>query len=243
MSDMIPIEELTKRIAKAMGEIEAIPRNGENTHHRYHYATIDDVYDGVRQALANNGLAVSQSEVSCEIASGRLVVKYDIGFMGGPVERVTVSGKYNSGSEAQSHQTLASYAMKYWLRSKLLLSTGERDNDDQQQDGNLKIAPKPPVPRKQGDDVKERVKKAVETGVKRQTGAKPAAKLDESEEIYRVFVDAAKAQGIDEERLKKYLKAQGFARRGDLKPGKETDLMFKFISDPEGLRMAGQHQS
>ena len=136
---------MTIDVQQLIAAIGTIPKNGYNAHAGYKYASIDDVLESVRAPLAEQGLTIWCDEDSSEIqviegtgnARNRvlLVVHYQMGFSKdgetpAAVERQTIITPYLG---AQTSQAVRSYAIKYWLRGKLMLGTGDTDADNFQQ--------------------------------------------------------------------------------------------------------------
>lgn len=138
--------DVQNRIAKAMltldGKLDGgyLKKDGKNTHANYQYSTADNVYDATREALAKEGLSIYQSEVSMSFETVRtrsgettlILIAYDIGIQtedGKPpetLERCTGSATFNG---PQSLAACRTYAMKYYLRGKLLIPTGDPETD------------------------------------------------------------------------------------------------------------------
>src|SRR5258708_28850450 len=57
---------LAQKLARVMGMVSRVPKNGRNTFHNYDYATEGDVADCVREALAEGGVAVIPSTEKVE---------------------------------------------------------------------------------------------------------------------------------------------------------------------------------
>lgn len=138
---------MSKRVAAAMAEIKNIPRDAENRHMRYRYASTDAVFAALRPILAKHGIGVTCSEVECRYEPVRnekgeeklwAFATYELGIDGMDTERRHVAMAVTG---PQSHGAMISYALKYWLRSKFLLDTGDADADDQPQ--SQVQAPKP----------------------------------------------------------------------------------------------------
>ncbi len=126
--------EISRRVSAAMADLARVPRNGRNDFAKYNYATADDVFDAVRPVLARHNLEVRMTEAESEVITygeGKeqkraIRLKYEIGFAGTQPETRTM---FVMLRDAQSLQAAATYTLKYWLRTKLLLSTGETDDE------------------------------------------------------------------------------------------------------------------
>ena len=126
---------IATRVAAAMAEVpDPIPRDSRNQYASYDYASADAVFRAVRPVLAKHGLSVRQQEQSFELLdrekSTQVKVQYAISFecpegCGTPDVRTQT----DQMKGAQTLQAVATYALKYWLRSRLLLNTGDPDTD------------------------------------------------------------------------------------------------------------------
>ena len=126
---------IAARVAAAMAEVpDPIPRDSTNAFAKYDYASADAVFRAVRPVLAKHGLSVRQQEQSFELLerekSTQVKITYAISFesadgCGTPDVRTQT----DQMKGAQTLQAVATYALKYWLRSRLLLNTGDPDTD------------------------------------------------------------------------------------------------------------------
>lgn len=137
-------KEIAAALVKVMSEIGTLAKGNENKFDKYNYASIDDFLAFVREPLHKHGLSV----VTDEIAEPRLqdVTKKDgkpmamwwarysfafiheSGAMSNPAAR-TVMVQANG---AQSSGSAQSYALKQFLRSALLIPTGDGDDPDKE---------------------------------------------------------------------------------------------------------------
>ena len=142
-------------LAAALMELpNDVEKDKEHSHYKYKYATADAVFGAVRKVLAKEGLAVWMQQVSFELeeilrtvtnkktgeveANGvhRLYAKVTFEFA------ITPDGKRPADGEGelfflmdeilgvQSFMKIRTLALKYWLRTKGLISTGEGDADE-----------------------------------------------------------------------------------------------------------------
>ena len=125
-------------LATAMGS--TVTKDARNEHSRYDYASADAVYRHVRGVIFGAGLTVVQTEKELEFESrtnkaGKVSTwcraVYDLGFaeVGQKpkvVEQVTVMVQITG---SQSLGAARTYALKYWLRGKFLLATGDQAED------------------------------------------------------------------------------------------------------------------
>ncbi len=117
-------------IAAAMAELTRIERDSENKHAGYRYASADAVFDSLRPLLAKHGLIIHCSETAFQVEerNGKFwaTARYELKLGDSAPEARTVYGWLTG---PQTAGALATYAVKYWLRTKLLLNTGEPDAD------------------------------------------------------------------------------------------------------------------
>lgn len=136
------LARLAPALAAAQAALRPIGKDGKNPAFRSRYATLDAIIEGIRQPLAEAGLAVLQSVTHPETnADGKLV--------GLSVETrlLHTSGEWIAGTvvvpvskaDAQGAASAVTYGRRYGLAALLSLST---DDDD---DGNAaaKAAPTP----------------------------------------------------------------------------------------------------
>jgi hypothetical protein len=134
---------LYKKIADVTAAVSRIPKNGENTFHRYKYATESDITDGLRDLLQKHGLAFLPPSV---IAWERSETTKKDGNRGDDLTRVqmqfglacTETGEvfsamfWGEGQDGGDKGFYKSYtgAVKYFLMKTFLIATG----DDPEQD-------------------------------------------------------------------------------------------------------------
>ena len=132
---------LVDRLAAAISKMETVPKNGERGGREgYKYATADDVYAACRVALAGEGVVIRQQEISQvtdDTYTGtngkKIFFTYHLWFeCAGEQEERDVRQIAVVVYGVQGYQAAATYALKYWLRSRLLLPTGEPDLDESQ---------------------------------------------------------------------------------------------------------------
>ena len=134
-------------VAEAMFKMSGtVKKDAQNPYHKYMYASADAVYAAVREDIAQQGLAPWQDEVSLEtlpVGNDKenkalwVKVKYEMALTPNgekpkePGEHVTI---FAAITDPQSMGAVRTYALKYWLRGKLLISTGEGDLDTNEKD-------------------------------------------------------------------------------------------------------------
>lgn len=144
---MTDIEELKRRatlyrkIAAVTAAVSRIPKNGENTFHRYKYATESDITDGLRALLAENGLAflppsviewqrdetIDNPKVG---ARTRVHVQFAIGCT--DTGELFTSSLWGEGADTGDKGFYKAYtgAVKYFLMKTFLIATGDDPDDD-----------------------------------------------------------------------------------------------------------------
>ena len=131
------------RLAEALAGMDGhAKRDCRNQHGGYDYASADSIFACVRLPLAKVGLAIWQQQVELEFIdvpgkgdkpSRWMKATYEFALTPdgqapaeGEAERVTVGCQLLG---AQSFGAIRTYALKYWLRGKCLISTGDRAED------------------------------------------------------------------------------------------------------------------
>lgn len=135
MSENTGKAKLFGKMAKVLGEVSRVPKNGRNDFHRYDYVTESDLVDSLRGLMAKNGIAFF---VSCEDEP----IRIDMGdSKNGPVTRVKMvahfgcseTGEtmsitfYGEGQDKGDKGVYKAYtgAIKYMLMKTFLVSTGD----------------------------------------------------------------------------------------------------------------------
>ena len=138
----------TNPVAAVMADIEkAMPKTEKNSFFKYKYVSADAMYGILRPILAKHGVAIFQNEVSWQIEANHelterwdgtgkrpspwMIATYDFGFMVNmespeTTERLTMTWLRENGQSSAGIRTLA---QKYWLRNKLLIETGDDDDE------------------------------------------------------------------------------------------------------------------
>lgn len=136
----LPVGEVLTSISKAMGEVQKICRGERNNHDKYNFASIDDFLTMVNPICSNAGLLFLMEEESIEdfTRQGKFGESHWM--------RVTwlITAMHKSGQSlppvrrrvevlrngAQAYGSSQSYALKQFLRSLLLIPTGDKDDAD-----------------------------------------------------------------------------------------------------------------
>lgn len=129
--------KLNEAVRAVLADVHRLAKDDRNNHGNYAYVSVDDVKDHVRPILARHGLSTSVSEQSFEL----LQLAGKNGSTTSAKIAYAISLHHNSGEEsepeiitivlpytgAQTAGAARSYAVKEWMKSTLLVSTGEKD--------------------------------------------------------------------------------------------------------------------
>jgi hypothetical protein len=129
--------KVNEAIRAVLADIHRLKKDDKNQHGGYSYVSVDDVKDHVRPLLAKNSLHFSITEVSYELvgvagksgttSSAKIAYEVRLRHVSGeemPPEFITIVLPYTG---AQTAGAARSYAVKEWMKSTLLVSTGEKD--------------------------------------------------------------------------------------------------------------------
>ena len=132
---------ITDRVCAVMAEAKAVRRDSSNRFAKYDYASADAVYDAVRPLLAKHGLGVRHEIEPIEKMEHR-GVEFLILPIGVWLEStdgaeaiahyripLNTSGQKGVRLDPQVIQAATTYAVKYFIRSRFLLNTGDPDAD------------------------------------------------------------------------------------------------------------------
>lgn len=142
-------DQILPAISKAMGAVKRIGKEGKNTHDNYNFASIDAFLEALNPICAEAGLIFHMQETDTEdfIRKGKygdtswIKVGFDITVMHvsgqalPPVRRSVEVVR----SGAQAYGSAQSYALKQFLRSLLLVPTGDKDDADYQATGEGEV--------------------------------------------------------------------------------------------------------
>jgi hypothetical protein len=134
------IGDLTAAIAAAMGSIGYVRQTGQNTHHRYSYASDEDLAKAVNPALVEHGLAISPAGMHVDRPSSGLAcvtVTWRVSHSSGQWMTLATVGE---GADKQDKAVAKSMTMarKYLLRLLFCIATGD--------DAERGMPSAPPVP-------------------------------------------------------------------------------------------------
>lgn len=134
--------EVLAATAKAMAAIKKVAKDGRNEHDKYNFASIDDFLAMVNPICAEAGLIFHMEEAGIEdfTRKGKFgenawmrmawaITVYHVSGQSLPPVKRTVEVLRNG---AQAYGSAQSYALKQFLRSYLLIATGDKDDADLQ---------------------------------------------------------------------------------------------------------------
>ena len=144
---------------------------------RFRFAKTDDIYAACRVELAKVGLTVIADQKKPKILSDDKSYKdsktkepvltgqftFNVGFSMGDQEELETMTFFVRITGPQTTAALRSYAIKYFLRGKLLLETGESVDEEDQLEGNGNpfespdMPPKKATKQKPSEDQKQRI--------------------------------------------------------------------------------------
>lgn len=129
---------LNEAVSKAMLEVVRLKKADNNAFAKYRYTSVDDFKDALRPILAENGLVAHMSETACEMFEGKTADKSNVKFA------FAITLEHTSGEKAapenvtvilpfvgaQTTGQARSYALKEWLKSRFLASSGDSEDAD-----------------------------------------------------------------------------------------------------------------
>lgn len=128
-----------ERVAAAMAEIRSLPHTERNDHFGYRFTPTAELYEHIRPVLAKHGVIPLTREVSAELTGGTLKLVCEFALVGPDDTPETTQWERRSmvspGVKTIQQQAAArTYAMRYWLTGRLLISTGiEQDEEGSRQ--------------------------------------------------------------------------------------------------------------
>ena len=144
------MSKVAEAIAKIMADIKRLGKEEKNAHGGYMFASIDDFLDLTRPLCAKHGLAIYQDETGFEVLDGgngnkSLLMQFAFTLEAGdetkgPFHRsILVPAKMGS----QAFGAGQSYALKQFLRATFQIATGDKDDIDHHDTGELgTVAPR-----------------------------------------------------------------------------------------------------
>lgn len=132
---------LISALAKIMGEVGAVKKEGKNDFHRYTYATASDVFFGLQPLLAKHGIIIFQDEVAREFVANDTAIAVTYEFMiahssgevwphkqhhTGVAAAKTSKGSFDDKSVNKCHTA----ARKYFVLALFQIPTGDYADPD-----------------------------------------------------------------------------------------------------------------
>jgi hypothetical protein len=138
------IGDLTAAIAAAMGSIGYVRQTGQNTHHRYSYASDEDLAKAVNPALVEHGLAISPAGMHVDRPSSGLAcvtVTWRVSHSSGQWMTLATVGEGADKQDKAAYKAMTG-ARKYLLRLLFCIATG----DDAERGTGPSAPPAPSLP-------------------------------------------------------------------------------------------------
>lgn len=149
---------LATKIARIMGELARVPKNGRNAFHNYDYVTESDLVDELRHRLAAHGVAILPSVVDHVVtattergkSSSLATVTLELTFVDGESGDLMVTRWIGQGMDQGDKAYYKAYtgAFKYGLMKTFLISTGDDPEQDEQ---DAPVKPVKPAPQQRED--------------------------------------------------------------------------------------------
>lgn len=131
-----PATQIDAAICSVLTDMPFVFRDAHNSYSDYNYASVDQVYNSLRELIARKGLYITQSELSADIiqttkGSG-LLIRYE--FYICHVSGEAIGPYVRSGTTANLGSTemgkVQSYTHKMFMRGFFMMATGDPDMDD-----------------------------------------------------------------------------------------------------------------
>lgn len=134
------MKSIAEKLSLIMAEVETIEQNGHNTYSNFHYSTVDDVLKAVRPLFGKHGLAVIPSLQSIQVIQPTIEGESPTlrGFLtytiidsesGNQLKADWIAEANLKMGKDKSSNIIVSTANKFFLRSLLMLDTGDPDGD------------------------------------------------------------------------------------------------------------------
>lgn len=129
--EQTPETTLYGKLAKIMGEVKHVPKNGKNEHFKYSFATEGDISDAIRKLLSEHNIAIFASMVAHEQKPSGNTIKTVCTFEftlacgdSGATHSCLWTGEANDNQD-KGYNKAATAAMKYWLLKTFMIPTGD----------------------------------------------------------------------------------------------------------------------
>jgi hypothetical protein len=146
---VMPIE-ISKALGEVMSKIKSLPKGEYNQHSNYNFASIDDFLAAIGPLCSASGLLVFQDEESLDMIDrgGKAWLKITYSFTLGHISGVMSDQAmrrtvFQSITGPQTTGSSQSYALKMFLRSLLMIPTGDRDDADYHKPQDMPAAHQP----------------------------------------------------------------------------------------------------
>ena len=135
--ESLKIAPLIAAVNAVMREVSRVAKTGENKHHRYKYASEQDLLEAVRPAMVENGLILIPSDVRILNASkdGKqeridIAVDYHLHHTSGMGMKITVASSGIDGQDKALPKAMT-MALKYAVIQTFMIPRGDDPDRDQ----------------------------------------------------------------------------------------------------------------
>ena len=120
------VGELVEAIAQVTGAVGYVQKTGRNTHHRYTYASDEDLARAIGPALAEHGLAIMPHRIDTTRDGDRvtLIVTWRIAHESGQWMTIATVGEGCDKQDKAAYKAMTG-ARKYLLRLVFCIATGD----------------------------------------------------------------------------------------------------------------------
>lgn len=135
--------KLYQKIAKVMGKVERVPKNGYNSFHKYQYVTESDLIESVRKFMAEEGLVLFNSVREHEVKGEIATVTIDFTLACTETGETITTQLVGQGQDKTDKAFYKAYAgaTKYFLMKTFLIPTGDDPEADTSTDRTAYQAP------------------------------------------------------------------------------------------------------
>jgi ERF superfamily len=136
--DMRAKAQLYKKLSEVMAAVGKLPKDGQNSHFGYKFATDQTVYTAVRQLLAERSIILISEMADCQMVESAWVVAFNFTFCDGDTGATITSRWYGEAVAITSKGTrddkglnkTATAALKYFLLKTFIIATGDDPDAD-----------------------------------------------------------------------------------------------------------------
>ncbi len=148
-------------MAKILGEVQRIPKNGYNSHFKYDFVSEGDITDAIREHLSKHNIALFSSMKHWEQNGNKTICDFEFTLVCAEtgMSHVSLWSAEANDSQDKGFNKAATAAMKYWLLKTFMIPTGDDpDADHNKGEGKKKQGDKWPT----AESVNTLIKSAVQ---------------------------------------------------------------------------------